>query len=141
MSQALACAKCPQPMKGTGGRCADSGEGWLARSTQRGPAAEDRTERDLPHLWMGDTLYRFASIDEALFRGIVDVRAQQKFNHLRGLVLSPETEARAFASPDQVNPEYFRELDERIRYMNSKGIVADLVLAACMVAQAERLSL
>lgn len=87
------------------------------------------TERDLPHLWMGDTLYRFASIDGALFRGIVDVRAQQKFNHLRGLVLSPETEARAFASPDQVNPEYFRELDERIRYMNSKGIVADLVLA------------
>jgi hypothetical protein len=87
------------------------------------------TEGDRPHLWMGDTLYRFAAIDEALFQGIVDTRAHQKFNHMRGLVLSQETSAQAFPEPDRVNPEYFRNLDARIAYMNSRGIVADLILA------------
>src|SRR5690606_34193608 len=32
-SQALASEKCPQPMKGRGGRRAESGEGWLAISS------------------------------------------------------------------------------------------------------------
>lgn len=86
------------------------------------------TERDIPHLWMGDTLYRFAAIDETLFRGIVDARAGQKFTHIRGMVLDQEQSAAAFPAPDRVNPEYFRNVDARVRYMNQKGIVADLIL-------------
>jgi len=33
-SQRLAALKCPQPMKGEGGREADKGEGWWAQSTK-----------------------------------------------------------------------------------------------------------
>jgi hypothetical protein len=83
-----------------------------------------------PHLWMGDTCYRFAVLDRKLFETLVDTRARQKFNHLRGLVLGGREEARrAFPSPDRPDPAFFRELDERILYMNRKGIIADLVLA------------
>jgi len=83
-----------------------------------------------PHLWMGDTLDPFAFIDESLFQRIVDTRAAQKFNHLRGLVLgTPEQAARIFPSPDQPDLAHFQQLDRRILYMNRKGIVADLILA------------
>src|ERR1022692_3288884 len=33
------------------------------------------------------------------------------------------------ARPDRPNPEHFQHLDQSIRYMNQKGIVADLILA------------
>src|ERR1035438_919657 len=83
-----------------------------------------------PHLWMGDTLYPFAFLDQALFQRIVDARAAQRFNHLRGLVLgTAEQAARIFPSPDRPNPEHFQHLDQSIRYMNQKGIVADLIVA------------
>jgi len=83
-----------------------------------------------PHLWMGDTLYPFAFLDQALFQRIVDARAAQKFNHIRGLVLgAPEQAARIFPAPDRPDLEHFRRLDACIRYMNRKGIVADLILA------------
>jgi hypothetical protein len=86
------------------------------------------TENNQPHLWMGDTCLRMASIDEPLFRQIVDARARQKFNHMRGLVIGGENAAKAFPAPDRVDPGYFDALDARIRYINSKGIVADLIL-------------
>ena len=83
-----------------------------------------------PHLWMGDTLYPLAFLDQALFQRIVDTRAAQKFNHIRGLVLgTAEQAARIFPSPDRPDLEHFRHLDQSIRYMNQKGIVADLILA------------
>jgi hypothetical protein len=88
------------------------------------------TERDRPHLWMGDTSYRFALLDEPLFRQVADARSAQNFNHMRGLALgSVEEAARIFPSPDQVHPEHFQRLDQRVRYLNSKGMVADLILA------------
>lgn len=83
-----------------------------------------------PHLWMGDTLEPFASLDQTLFQRIVDARAAQKFNHIRGLVLGTgEQAARVFPTPDHPDPAYFQHLDERIRYINAKGMVADLILA------------
>lgn len=88
------------------------------------------TENNIPHLWMGDTSYRFASIDRALFEQIVDKRAEQKFNHIRGLLIGwGELQAQAFPTPDTPNADYFREVDQRILYMNRKGIIADLILA------------
>ncbi len=81
-----------------------------------------------PHLWMGDTLYPFPFIERAVFDRIVDTRAAQKFNHIRGVIL-PREGNRSFRSPDQPDPAVFRELDDRILYMNRKGIIADLVLA------------
>ncbi len=75
------------------------------------------------HLWMGDTSYRFAFLDRALFERVIDARAAQKFNHLRGVIIE------TVPSPDQLYPAHFRELDQRILYMNRKGIIADLILA------------
>jgi hypothetical protein len=88
-------------------------------------------EENKPHLWMGDTCYSLATIEQSLFQGIVDARAAQKFNHMRGLVLGwAEDASKSFPNPEQPNPAHFRALDERIHYMNQKGIIADLILAA-----------
>jgi hypothetical protein len=85
---------------------------------------------NVPHLWMGDTCLRFAFLDDAAFRSIVDARAAQKFNHLRGLALgSAKDAAQAYANPDEPNPAFFRRLDERVKYINNKGMTADLILA------------
>ncbi len=83
-----------------------------------------------PHLWMGDTCYRFAFLERKLFEELIQARAAQKFNHLRGLVIGgPGEAARAFPSPDRPDPAYFQELDRRILFMNRRGIIADLILA------------
>jgi len=88
------------------------------------------TEADRPHLWMGDTCYRFAFLEQDLFDRLVEARARQKFNHLRGSVIGFGDDAqKAFPSPDEPNPEHFRRLDQRILALNRKGITADLLLA------------
>ena len=88
------------------------------------------TEDNKPHLWMGDTCYRFGFIDRALFDQLVEARAKQKFNHLRGLLIGgKEDAAKIFANPDRPDVAHFRELDQRILAMNRKGLAADLVLA------------
>lgn len=90
------------------------------------------TERDKgldqAHLWMGASEPLFAAIDDAAFRTVADARAAQKFNHLRGYVISP-AQANAFTSPDAPALDYFKRLDDRVRYLNQKGIIADLVLS------------
>ena len=90
----------------------------------------DSGVRPPPHLWMGDTSYRFAVIDRGLFEQMVTKRAEQKFNHIRGLVLGnfPGMD-KAYLDADTPDPAYFQELDRRIRFMNDRGITADLVLA------------
>jgi len=88
------------------------------------------TEGHQPHLWMGDACDRFAFLPVEAFQKFVDARAGQKFNHLRGIVIGrPEDAATIWHTPDQPDPAYFRRVDECIRYMNQKGITADLVLA------------
>jgi hypothetical protein len=80
---------------------------------------------------MGDTCYRFGFIDRASFDQMLDTRARQKFNHIRGLILGwPDDQKSVFPAPDRPNQDYFRELDSRIIAMTAKGITADLVLAA-----------
>ncbi len=87
------------------------------------------TEGNQPHLWMGDTLYPLASLDPAVLQRMVDARAAQKFNHIRGLALGTDERAgRAFPAPDKPDPQHFQRLDQAVRYINGKGIVADLIL-------------
>jgi len=86
------------------------------------------TAANRPHLWMGASEMRFAWLDDADFRAVVDTRAAQKFTHLRGLVLG-EGAALGFRSPGNPDLAHFQRLDQRIAYINSKGMVADLVLA------------
>ncbi len=78
-----------------------------------------------PHLWMGATEMQFATMNETAFRSMADARAAAKFNHLRGLVLGEG----AWSSGGTPSLEYFASLDSRIRYLNQKGLIADLVLA------------
>src|SRR4051812_39027247 len=72
--------------------------------------------KNVPHLWMGDTVLNFATMDA--FQDMVDAHAKQKFNHIRGAVY-----------PGSMDPARFRQVDERILAMNKKGIIADLILA------------
>lgn len=87
------------------------------------------SERNLPHLWMGVTEMQWATLDDASFHAEADTRAAQKFNHMRGLVLGEGAES-GFTAPDSPDLARFHRLEERIRYLNQKGIVADLILAA-----------
>ena len=82
------------------------------------------------HFWMGDTCYKFATIPWKTFRRLIDIRAEQKFNHLRGLVLGLDQSAeKVLEDLDRPSTDYFREVDRRVAYMNSKGITYDLLLA------------
>jgi hypothetical protein len=60
---------------------------------------------------------------------VADARAAQKFNHLRGLAVA-EGPGGAYQSADSPNLDWFRRLDQRIRYLNQKGLAADLILAS-----------
>lgn len=86
------------------------------------------TGLDQPHLWVGATELRFGYMDDAAFRTLADTRASQKFNHLRGWITDGAKDS-AYTGPDSPNLEQFRRLEDRIRYLNSKGIAADLILA------------
>ena len=95
-------------------------------------AYSERDERGLyqAHLWMGATEMRFASEDEAAFRAVADARAAQKFNHLRGLI-GGERRRRGVSGPGRART--WRSSGAWMsasRYLNSKGITADLILAA-----------
>ena len=60
---------------------------------------------------------------------LIDIRAEQKFNHMRGFVLgSRETAARVLADPERPLVEHFQQVDRRVEYMNQKGIIVDLIL-------------
>jgi hypothetical protein len=83
-----------------------------------------------PHLWMGDTLFTLPYLEREVFDKLAAARTEQKFTHLRGVVLGPPGKpGGAFPSAEQPDPAVFRELDERILALNRKGIVVDLMPA------------
>ena len=73
------------------------------------------TENLKPHLWMAAALDRFTEMPRADFDRLIGQRIQEKFTHLRVTIA---------ASTDMA------EAAERVRAINSKGLTADLVLAA-----------
>jgi hypothetical protein len=79
------------------------------------------------HLWMGASELLLLGLDDQQFHAVADARAAQKFNHIRFLVMAQGL-GNAYTSGGTPNPAYFQKLDERIKYLNSKGIVADLIL-------------
>jgi hypothetical protein len=85
------------------------------------------TDSKRAHLWMGASEPLLLALDDAQFRAVVDARAAQKFNHLRFLVMAPGLGS-AYAADGKPNVPYFQQLDQRIAYLNSKGITADLIL-------------
>src|ERR1019366_1434001 len=83
---------------------------------------------DQGHLWMGVSEPRFAFLDDAIFHAVVDARVAQKFTHLRGPILGQGSDPALFIGPDVPNVAFFQGLDQRIRYLNQKGLIADLML-------------
>ena len=81
------------------------------------------------HLWMGVSEPRMAFLDDAAFHAVVDARAAQKFNHMRGSLMGQGSDLALFQGPDVPNLAFFQRLDQRVRYLNQKGLIADLVLA------------
>src|SRR5258706_506353 len=81
------------------------------------------TENNKPHLWIATPIDRFLSIPSAEFDALVAQRAAEKFTHLR-VTLD--------AGAD------LREAAERMRSINTRGLVVDLVLAAIPADRAAR---
>ena len=85
------------------------------------------TERNLAHLWAGAAEMDFLAMDDSAFRAMADARAAEKFNHLCGMAVAaiPGLPVLTEGAP---NPAYFQRLDQRVRYLNQKGMIADLIL-------------
>lgn len=80
-----------------------------------------------PHLWMGTEVANFAKLPRAEFTRIVDQRAKDKFTHLRVTIdAGPNTR------------DDLRETADRVREINSAGMVADIVLSAIPADRDER---
>ena len=101
---------------------------------------------------MGDTCWNCFSdvnsvLDYSTFEEYVDIRADQNFNFIRSYAIAlysgedywtPTWPAhsneggRAFEpwDPDKINPDYFKQMDERVEYANSKGIAMNLLIGS-----------
>jgi hypothetical protein len=94
-----------------------------------------RSSKNLqPHLWMGDTMYTFATMPEETFRAILAKRKEQGFTHIRGYLFGKRPDALPYApsaplpSPTEIEPAHFRQVEQRIRAINEAGMVVDLIL-------------
>ncbi len=108
-------------------------------TSQKFPYTFAHTE-GTPFLLLGDTQWSLAS--EALtwpteFQTYVAARAQQGFNYVQGRAFSitPSGNERNEGGPaffannvDSLNPAYWQALEQRIAYLNSKGLVVGLAL-------------
>ena len=82
------------------------------------------------HYWMGDTAMAIAETPQATLESIADARAEQKFNHIRGLVLGTGgAPAKAFPGPDSPNLAHFQQLDKKIAALSRRGIFFDAIFA------------
>ncbi|MGI8988842.1 MAG: DUF5060 domain-containing protein [Bryobacteraceae bacterium] len=73
------------------------------------------TENNKPHLWCGDIV---PPLDRERFEQFVTARVQEKVNHLRITL-----------DPTKFDPAYYRDLDQRVLFINRKGVTTDIMLA------------
>ena len=97
--------------------------------------------QDATPVWLfGDTQWRAFATEQAkalncetIFH-YVDIRAEQGFNYIHtdlmgsGGIAGGDSPFESFAV-ELIRPEYFEEVDSRIRYMNARGITSGIVLA------------
>ncbi len=76
------------------------------------------TENNKPHLWCGDIVPTLDPPDYGRFEQFVISRVQRKVNHLR-ITLDPA----------KFDPVYYRDLDQRVSFINGKGVTTDIMLA------------
>jgi hypothetical protein len=96
--------------------------------------------------WLGDTQWSLytdsqeTAHDRAAAEHYIDVRAAQGFNVVHSMLMQEDGWTNAGGPPftgprlealagEQINPCYWREVDERLAYLNQQGIVGGLVLA------------
>jgi hypothetical protein len=94
-----------------------------------------------PFWFMGDTGWALYTDrederhDRAAVERYIDVRAAQGFNVIHSMLLSEAGWGNQGGPPfedigrEVLNPAYFQEVDHRLRYLNSRGIIGGLVLA------------
>jgi hypothetical protein len=87
-------------------------------------------ENKQPHLWLADVADRLGFLSSAEFDAKLAQTVQNKFTHLRVSVLGGAADRSHVFSAGKPKPEYFDELARRLKAVNQKGIVVDLVLAA-----------
>ncbi len=93
-----------------------------------------------PFFLIGDTQWAFSSAAlswPGAFQTYVAARAQQGFNYMHGrlFTISPNSSARNEGGPaffannvDSLNPAYWQALDQRLAFLNGKGLAVGLVL-------------
>lgn len=95
-----------------------------------------RTSDDLkPHFWMSDTIWRGLQPNKYTYNQFVDVvntRSAQGFNHFRGHLNSMDVGYSFYNSTSYTSPNItnMQEIDRRIEYANSKGIIMDLCVGS-----------
>lgn len=95
-----------------------------------------QTQSGDPFYFMGDTAWSAfvnSSAEQhnrAAFEHYVDARAAQGFNVVHAIGWNNDGGApfNSFAG-QTINPAYFREIDERVAYLNSRGITAGMLVA------------
>jgi hypothetical protein len=86
-------------------------------------ATDNTVSNPKPHLWVGTLIENFSKTPRAEFSALLEQRAKDGFTHLRAAIE---------AGAD------LREAADRVREINSRGMVADLVLAAIPVDREAR---
>jgi hypothetical protein len=96
--------------------------GWLRAANVHHFAFVDAANPNnlTPHLWMGAVVPGFGAMPLGQWKSLVDTRASQHFNHL-GVTLVDES-----SGPNFRSPEFFRSVEEKLRYANSKGLLVDI---------------
>jgi len=94
-----------------------------------------------PFWFMGDTGWALFTDsaeqrhDAAAARHYVDTRAAQGFNAIHAMLISEAGWGNTGGMPfddlaqERINPAYWQEVDRRLEHVNSRGVVAGLVLA------------
>jgi len=82
-----------------------------------------------PHLWIGDVADRLAFAADEEFEAKLHSSVQNKFTHLRLVILGNAADAARIFPQGRPDPNFFERLDSRILAINKAGLVADLVLA------------
>jgi hypothetical protein len=82
-----------------------------------------RTTNKKPHLWLGVSLP--LHLDQAGLEAWLDARRKDGFTHVRCTLLSGQP----FTSALEPDPAYFKDLDDRLLAVATRGFILDLLLA------------
>lgn len=94
-----------------------------------------------PFFLLGDTMWHmYYKLDmDGTFQKVIDARAKQGFNYIQGVVDSTNRTqdgvpfqlgaSNAPTNCDVLFPAYFQQMDKKVAYMNSRGVVAAMVFA------------